>query len=177
MHEQVRLWFYSMLFMSTVLVGKAPYEKVVTNGMVVAEDGSKFSKTGFMIKFDEAAEKIGADTVRYLYASAPNTNDVRFGYNLGDEARRKMLGFWNIYTFFDTYAQLDKPSFADYKVDFGALTPMDKWLVVRTNDFIKKATAYMDDYKSFAMVKDFEVFVDDISNWYIRANRRRFWKT
>ncbi|MBR5203048.1 MAG: isoleucine--tRNA ligase, partial [Clostridia bacterium] len=177
MHEQVRLWFYSMLFMSTVLVGKAPYEKVVTNGMVVAEDGSKFSKTGFMIKFDEAAEKIGADTVRYLYASAPNTNDVRFGYNLGDEARRKMLGFWNIFTFFDTYAQLDKPNFADYKVDFSKLTPMDKWLVVRTNDFINKATAYMDDYKSFAMVKDFEVFVDDISNWYIRANRRRFWKT
>jgi isoleucyl-tRNA synthetase len=177
MHEQVRLWFYSMLFMSTVLVGKAPYERVVTNGMVVAEDGSKFSKTGFMIKFDEAAEKIGADTVRYLYASAPNTNDVRFGYNLGDEARRKMLGFWNIYTFFDTYAQLDKPNFAEYKVDFAKLTPMDKWLVVRTNDFLKKATANMDEYKSFALIKDFEVFVDDISNWYIRANRRRFWKT
>ena len=177
MHEQVRLWFYSMLFMSTVLVGKAPYERVVTNGMVVAEDGSKFSKTGFMIKFDEAAEKIGADTVRYLYASAPNTNDVRFGYNLGDEARRKMLGFWNIYTFFETYAQLDKPNFAEYKVDFGALTPIDKWLVVRTNEFLKKATANMDEYKSYALIKDFEVFVDDISNWYIRANRRRFWKT
>ena len=177
MHEQVRLWFYSMLFMSTVLVGKAPYERVVTNGMVVAEDGSKFSKTGFMIKFDEAAEKIGADTVRYLYASAPNTNDVRFGYNLGDEARRKMLGFWNIYTFFETYAQLDKPNFAEYKVDFSKLTPMDKWLVVRTNEYLKKATSNMDDYKSFALIKDFEVFVDDISNWYIRANRRRFWKT
>jgi isoleucyl-tRNA synthetase len=166
-----------MLFMSTVLVGKAPYERVVTNGMVVAEDGSKFSKTGFMIKFDEAAEKIGADTVRYLYASAPNTNDVRFGYNLGDEARRKMLGFWNIYTFFDTYAQLDKPNFAEYKVDFSKLTPIDKWLVVRTNEYLKKATAYMDEYKSSALIKDFEVFVDDISNWYIRANRRRFWKT
>lgn len=177
MHEQVRLWFYSMLFMSTVLVGKAPYERVVTNGMVVSEDGSKFSKTGFMIKFDEAAEKIGADTVRYLYASAPNTNDVRFGYNLGDEARRKMLGFWNIYTFFDTYAQLDKPNFADYKIDFSKLTPIDKWLVVRTNEYLKKATASMDDYKAFALIKDFEVFVDDISNWYIRTNRRRFWKT
>ena len=177
MHEQVRLWFYSMLFMSTVLVGKAPYERVVTNGMVVSEDGSKFSKTGFMIKFDEAAEKIGADTVRYLYASAPNTNDVRFGYNLGDEARRKMLGFWNIYTFFDTYAQLDKPNFADYKIDYSKLTPVDKWLVVRTNEFLKKATASMDEYKSFALIKDFEVFVDDISNWYIRTNRRRFWKT
>ncbi len=177
MHEQVRLWFYSMLFMSTVLVGKAPYERVVTNGMVVSEDGSKFSKTGFMIKFDEAAEKIGADTVRYLYASAPNTNDVRFGYNLGDEARRKMLGFWNIYTFFDTYAQLDKPNFTDYKIDFSMLTPIDKWLVVRTNEYLKKATASMDDYKAFALIKDFEVFVDDISNWYIRTNRRRFWKT
>ncbi len=177
MHEQVRLWFYSMLFMSTVLVGKAPYERVVTNSAVVAEDGSKFSKTGFMIKFDEAAEKIGADTVRYLYAGASNTNDVRFGFNLGDEARRKILGFWNIYTFFETYAQIDKPNFADYKVDFSKLTPIDKWLVVRTNEFIKKATASMEDYKSFILVKDFEVFVDDISNWYIRTNRRRFWKT
>ncbi len=177
MHEQVRLWFYSMLFMSTVLVGKAPYERVVTNSAVVAEDGSKFSKTGFMIKFDDAAEKIGADTVRYLYAGASNTNDVRFGFNLGDEARRKILGFWNIYTFFETYAQIDKPNFADYKVDFSKLTPIDKWLVVRTNEFIKKATASMEDYKSFILVKDFEVFVDDISNWYIRTNRRRFWKT
>lgn len=177
MHEQVRLWFYSMLFMSTVLVGKAPYERVVTNGMVVSEDGSKFSKTGFMIKFDEAAEKIGADTVRYLYASAPNTNDVRFGYNLGDEARRKMLGYWNIYTFFDTYAQIDKPDFTNYKPDFSLMTPTDKWLLVRTNEFIKKATASMDDYKAFALVKDFEAYVDDISNWYIRTNRRRFWKT
>lgn len=99
MHEQVRLWFYSQLFMSVVLEGKAPYERVLTNSAVIAEDGRKFSKTGFMIKFDEAAEKIGADTVRYLYAGAPVSNDVRFGYNLGDEARRKLLSYWNIYTF------------------------------------------------------------------------------
>ncbi len=177
MHEQVRLWFYSMLFMSTVLVDKAPYERVVTNSAVVAEDGSKFSKTGFMIKFDEAAEKIGADTIRYLYASAPNTNDVRFGYNLGDEARRKMLSFWNIYTFFDTYAQIDKPNFDNYIPDKNAMTATDKWLTVRTNEFITKATEYMDDYKVYLLMKDFEVFVDDISNWYIRTNRRRFWKT
>lgn len=177
MHEQVRLWFYSMLFMSTVLEDRAPYERVVTNSAVVAEDGSKFSKTGFMIKFDEAAEKIGADTVRYLYAGAPNTNDVRFGFNLGDEARRKMLSFWNIYTFFDTYAQIDKPVFTDYKPDKANMTATDKWLMVRTNEFIKKAQAYMDDYKVYLLIKDFEVFVDDISNWYIRTNRRRFWKT
>lgn len=177
MHEQVRLWFYSMLFMSTVLEDRAPYERVVTNSAVVAEDGSKFSKTGFMIKFDEAAEKIGADTVRYLYAGAPNTNDVRFGFNLGDEARRKMLSFWNIYTFFDTYAQIDKPVFTDYKPDMADMTATDKWLIVRTNEFIEKAQSYMDDYKVYLLIKDFEVFVDDISNWYIRTNRRRFWKT
>ena len=177
MHEQVRLWFYSMLFMSTVLEDRAPYERVLTNSAVVAEDGSKFSKTGFMIKFDEAAEKIGADTVRYLYAGAPNTNDVRFGFNLGDEARRKLLSFWNIYTFFDTYAQIDKPVFTDYKPNKENMTVTDKWLIVRANEFIKKAQSYMDDYKVYLLIKDFEVFVDDISNWYIRTNRRRFWKT
>lgn len=177
MHEQVRLWFYSMLFMSVVLEDRAPYERVLTNSTVVSEDGTKFSKTGFMIKFDEAAEKIGADTVRYLYAGAPNSNDVRFGYNLGDEARRKMLSYWNIYTFFDTYAQIDKPDFTNYKPDASLMTPIDKWLIVRTNEFVKKATANMDDYKVYVLVKDFEQFVDDISNWYIRTNRRRFWKT
>lgn len=177
MREQVRLWFYSMLFMSTVLEGRAPYEKVLSYNAVVAEDGSKFSKTGFMIKFDEAAEKIGADTVRYLYAGAPINNDVRFGFNLGDEARRKLLSFWNIYTFFDTYASIDKPNLENFTPNKDSLSPTDKWLIVRTNEFIKKATSYMDDYKAYLMVKDFEVFVDDISNWYIRTNRRRFWKT
>ena len=177
MREQVRLWFYSMLFMSVVLEDRAPYERVLCHNSVVCEDGSKFSKTGFMIRFDEAAEKIGADTVRYLYLGAPVANDVRFGFNLGDEARRKLLGFWNIYTFFETYAAIDKPDLNGYVPDKAAMTPTDKWLVVRTNQFIEAATAYMDDYKAFNLVKDFEVFVDDISNWYIRTNRRRFWKT
>ena len=177
MREQVRLWFYSLLFMSTVLEDKAPYERVLCHSSVVQESGEKFSKTGFMIRFDEAAEKIGADTVRYLYAGGPVANDVRFGFNLGDEARRKLLGFWNIYTFFETYARIDKPNFEGYTPDKSKMTVTDKWLVVRTNDFIKKATAQMDDYKAYNVIKDFEIFVDDISNWYIRTNRRRFWKT
>lgn len=177
MREQVRLWFYSMLFMSVVLEDKAPYKRVLSYNAVVAEDGSKFSKTGFMIKFDEAAEKIGADTVRYLYAGAPVANDVRFGFNLGDEARRKLLSFWNIFTFFNTYAQIDKPNFENYKLNKDSLSATDKWLIIRTNEFIKKATEYMDDFKTYLLIKEFEVFVDDISNWYIRTNRRRFWKT
>lgn len=177
MREQVRLWFYSLLFMSVVLEDRAPYERVLCHSSVVSEDGSKFSKTGFMIRFDEAAEKIGADTVRYMYAGAPVANDVRFGFNLGDEARRKLLGFYNAYTFFDTYAKIDKPNFEGYTPDKNAMSITDKWLVIRTNEFIRKATASMDDFKAYNVIKDFEVFVDDISNWYIRTNRRRFWKT
>ncbi|MGN0636243.1 MAG: isoleucine--tRNA ligase [Acutalibacteraceae bacterium] len=176
MREQVRLWFYSMLFMSVVLEDCAPYKRVLSYNSVVAEDGSKFSKTGFMIRFDEAAEKIGADTVRYLYAGAPYANDVRFGYNLGDEARRKLLGFYNIYTFFDTYASIDKPVFDGYTPDKAAFTPVDRWLMLRTDAFIRKATEAYENYKTYVLIKEFEVFVDDISNWYIRTNRRRFWK-
>ena len=177
MREQVRLWFYSMLFMSTVLEDRAPYQRVLCHSSVIQENGQKFSKTGFMIRFDEAAEIIGADTVRYLYAGAPVANDVRFGFNLGDEARRKLLSFWNAYTFFETYAKIDKPNFEGYTPDKNAMTVTDKWLLIRTNEFIRKATAQMDDYKAYNVVKEFEVFVDDITNWYIRTNRRRFWKT
>ena len=177
MREQVRLWFYSMLFMSVVLEGRAPYKRVLCHNSVVKEDGGKFSKTGYMIKFDEAAENMGADTIRYLYAGAPVANDVRFGYNLGDEARRKLLAFSNIYTFIETYASIDKPVLEGYSPDVSAMTPTDKWLILRTNEFIQRATECYEDFKTYALVKDFEVFVDDISNWYIRTNRRRFWKT
>ncbi|MBE6836273.1 MAG: isoleucine--tRNA ligase [Ruminococcaceae bacterium] len=176
MREQVRLWFYSMLFMSVVLEDRPPYERVLSYNSVVAEDGSKFSKTGFMIKFDEAAEKIGADTIRYMYAGAPVANDVRFGFNLGDEARRKLLSFWNIYTFFNTYAEIDKPDFNNYTPDLTKMTATDKWLNIRTNQFIDKATECMESYNTPTLIKEFEIFVDDISNWYIRTNRRRFWK-
>ena len=177
MREQVRLWFYSMLFMSVVLEDRAPYERALCYNAVVQEDGSKFSKTGFMIKFDEAAEKIGADTIRYLYAGAPIANDVRFGYNLGDEARRKLLGFKNIHTFFETYAAIDKPELDGYTPDVSAMSATDKWLILRTNDFIDKAKSAYEDYKAYQLVREFEIYVDDISNWYIRTNRRRFWKT
>jgi isoleucyl-tRNA synthetase len=177
MREQVRLWFYSMLFMSVVLEDRAPYERVLSYNSVIAEDGSKFSKTGFMIRFDEAAEKIGADSIRYLYAAAPVANDVRFGYTMGEEAMRKLLSFWNIYTFFDTYASIDRPVLDGNMPVKSVLSATDRWLIIRTNEYIKKATAVMDDYKTYLLIKEFEVFVDDISNWYIRTNRRRFWKT
>ncbi|MDO5014996.1 MAG: isoleucine--tRNA ligase [Clostridia bacterium] len=177
MHEQIRLWFYSQLFMSTVLENQAPYKKVLTHGSVVAEDGSKFSKTGFMIRFEDAVKKIGADPIRYLYASNPITNDVRFGFNLGDEARRKILSFYNIFTFYQTYASIDKPHFDNFKPDKSKLDITDLWLINMTNEFIIKAKEYMDDFKPYLLIRDFEAFVDSVSNWYIRSNRRRFWKS
>jgi isoleucyl-tRNA synthetase len=130
-----------------------------------------------MIRFDEAADVIGADASRYIFASSSTSNDVRFGYNLGDEAKRKLLAFWNLETFFATYADID-----DAKVDLSTLKmdglcDIDRWLVIRTNRFIKDADKYMSAYSTRDVVVAFEAFVNDISNFYIRVNRARFWST
>ena len=172
MQEQVRLWFYSQLFMSVTITGKAPYERVQTNNWVLAEDGTKFSKTGYMIRFDQAADKMGADAIRYLFAGASMSSDVRFGFTLGEEARRKLLGFWNIFTFFMTYAEIDNPV-VQYKPSEN-LT--DRWLNSRVAAFVNKAIKNYDNYNAAEVVREFEQCVDDVSNWYIRINRRRFWK-
>ena len=176
MIEQVRLWFYSLLFMSVVLEGRAPYQKVMTYESVVKEDGGRFHKSGYMIKFDEAAEKMGADTIRYLYASAPISNNVRFGYSLGDEVKRKLLGFWNAYVFYNTYASIDNPKLDEYTPNFNNLNITDKWLLERTASFANASKNNYENYDSPAIVKDFEAYIDDLTNWYIRINRRRFWK-
>ncbi len=175
MREQVRLWFYSQLFMSVTLTGKAPYERVLAYSSVVAEDGTKFSKTGFMIPFDDAAQTMGADTIRYLFAGANTSGDVRFGLNLGDEARRKLLSFYNIYTFFMTYAVLDLP---DLSENNGATSSdiTDCWLDRRINSFLVTAEASYKAYNTPELIHQFELCIDDVSNWYIRINRRRFWK-
>lgn len=177
MHEQIRLWFYSMLFMSTVIEGVPPYEAVGTHGMVQAEDGSKFSKTGFNISFEEATDKIGVDASRYLYASANPVNNVRFGFNLGDEAKRKLMSLWNMVIFFNTYASIDKIDLTDFTPSLDQLTTIDKWLVKITDDFITSSTKAMENYSSKDVCDNFEKYVDDVSNFYIRVNRRRYWKS
>lgn len=172
MNEQIRLWFYSLLFMSVTLTGKPPYERVITHGSVVQENGARFHKSGYMIKFDEACEEIGADTIRYMYAGANISSDLRFGYNLGDEARRKLLGFWNIYTFFMTYGDIDNPIITKESSN----NPLDIWLINRINDFNEKARNAYEAYDTSKVINEFEVCIDDVSNWYVRTNRRRFWK-
>ena len=177
MKEQVRLWFYSMLFMSTVLLDEPPFLRAGTHGVVVAEDGSKFSKTGNMIRFDEAADIIGADASRYIYASSSTSNDVRFGFTLGEEARRKLLAYWNLETFFATYADIDGTKVDLSALDVASLSPIDRWLIIKTNKFIREADAYYSDFTTREISVIFENFVNDISNFYIRVNRARFWNT
>ncbi len=176
MREQIRLWFYSMLFMSVTLLDRAPYEHVMAHNSVVSEDGSRFNKTGYMIQFDEAADRVGADTIRYLFAGANMTSDVRFGYNLCDEAKRKMLGLWNCYVFFMTYADIEKPDVIT-PIAASDLDITDVWLGNRINAFIRDAKAAYEAFDTPAVVAQFEQCIDDVSNWYIRINRRRFWKS
>ena len=176
MREQVRLWFYSLLMMSVVLVGRAPYEKVIGHESVVQENGNKFSKSGYSILATEFADKVGADTARYMYAGNSLTSLVRFSFNLGEEARRKLLGFWNSYTFFNTYAVIDEPKLDGFVPNEADLTVTDKWLLEITNQFVKNSVRYYDNNETFNIVTEFEKVVDDISNFYIRTNRRRFWK-
>lgn len=177
MIEQIKLWFYSMLVMSVVLTGKAPYKKVVTYQYVKDEHGNEFHKSGGnSLEADVVADQVGADTIRYLYASANPTNDMRFGFSLTDEARRKMLSFWNIYTFFNTYAVIDNPDIVNFKLNKEKLTVSDKWLLESVNNFIRNSDSNYSDYKYYSVVKEFEKLVDDISNFYIRVNRKRFWK-
>lgn len=178
MIEQIKLWFYSLLIMSVVLTGKAPYKKVVTYQYVKDENGGEFHKSGGnTLEADVIADKVGADVIRYLYASSSPANDMRFGFSLTDDARRKLIAFWNVYTFFNTYACIDNPDIVHFTPSEKDLTITDKWLIQSINKFIKTSDANYADDKCFLVVKDFEKLVDDISNFYIRANRKRFWKS
>ncbi len=177
MSEQVRLWFYSMLFMGVTLNQRPPYRHVLTYERVLAESGAKFSKTGYMIKFDDAAEAMGVDTMRYYFASQPPTSDIRFGYSLGDETRRQLIAMWNVMSFFNTYAEIDRPQLASVASLKNSLLPIDHWLLASISRFVKEAQAAYDDFNTPLVVREFERFTESLSNWYIRSNRRRFWKS
>ena len=178
MKEQIRLWFYSLLFMSITLEDRAPYKKVIGFAMLVAEDGSKFSKSGpNNISFDDLVEETGADILRYLFASNNMMNDTRFGFGITVEIRRKLLGLWNAYIFFNTYAILDNPKLDGFKPNFKNFDITDKWLLEETNKFIELSTDCYENHKYYILIKAFEEYVDNLTNWYIRINRRRFWKS
>lgn len=176
--EQIRLWFYSLLVMSVVLTGKAPYKKIATTPMLLDQEGKKLSKSSpNNIPLDTAFKEIGADIIRYNFVATPLINDVKFGRDTCDEVKRKLLGLWNAYVFLNTYACLDNPDLTNFKPDTNKLTFMDKWLINRVNEFTANADKCYTNQDFGGVSKDFELLVDELTNWYIRNNRRRFYKS
>ncbi|MGN1208145.1 MAG: isoleucine--tRNA ligase [Christensenellales bacterium] len=178
MIEQIKLWFYSLLVMSVILTGKAPYKKIVTYQYVKDENGNEFHKSGGnSLDADKVADEVGAEAIRYLYAQANPVFDMRFGSNLLAEAKKQLLAFWNIYVFFNTYAVIDNPQIEDFKPDFSKLDLTDKWLLEKISIFVNDSDKNFAENKAYLVVKDFEKLIDDISNFYIRSNRKRFWES
>ncbi|HTS97740.1 MAG TPA: isoleucine--tRNA ligase [Streptosporangiaceae bacterium] len=180
MQEQVRLWFYSLLFMSVVLDGRAPYRSVLAYGRVSAADGREMHKSsGNAIWFDDAVAKVGADTMRWLYASQPPARDLRFGYGPARQAARRFLAFWNSCAFFVTYASLDafRPPGGLRERGPGpdGLAPVDRWLLARVQQLVRQCRAGLDRLDLPAATTALDRFADDLSNWYVRSTRERFW--
>ncbi len=177
MREQIRLWFYATLFMGVTLEGRAPYRAVLTYEKVHDEKGEPMHKSkGNALWFDDAAEKMGADVMRWLYAAHPVTTNLHFGYGPAAEATRKLLRLWNVAAFFATYAGLDRPEIQAVSGDLEGRGPLDRWLAARTERFLREADAAYGAYDTAAVIQGLERFLDELSNWYVRASRRRFWK-
>ncbi len=176
--EQIRLWFYSLLVMSVVLTGKAPYKRVNTTPMLLDQNGKKLSKSApNIVPLDQCFEEIGADVIRYNFVATPLGNDVIFSRNTCDEVKRKLLGFWNSYVFLNTYAVIDQPDLSGYTPRETDLTVLDKWLITRINQFALVAERAYKKQEFGTVAGEFEQVVEDLSNWYIRTNRRRFYKS
>jgi isoleucyl-tRNA synthetase len=175
-----RNWFYALLSMSTVLTNRAPTRTLLGHALVRDEHGEEMHKSkGNAIWFDDAAEEIGADVMRWLYAAANPAVNVNFGYGAGAEVvRRFLLPLWNAYSFFVTYARLDgwTPSVA--ADDSGPVTAslLDRWILSRLDGLVDEARTALDGYDAARAARAVEAFVDDLSNWYVRRCRRRFWK-
>ena len=180
MREQIRLWFYSLFFMSVVLTGRAPYRKVLTfEKLLDAEGREMHGSWGNLIAADEAFDRMGADVMRWLYCRQPPAQNIRFGYAGADEVKRRLLTLWNSVRFFADYARIEgfEPQLRDLETGVTGveLRPLDRWLQARTQQLIADAEAAYDAYLSVDVLRAFEAFLDDLSNWYIRRSRRRFY--
>ena len=204
---QFRNWFYSLLTMSTALENRPPFEVVLGHAMVRDEHGEEMHKSkGNAIWFDAAADTMGADVMRWLFMRHNPAHNVNFGYGAADEVRRSLfLTLWNTYAFFVTYASLDgwSPPSGEHPsaTPAGALprarprarafsprdpaqtsepvsyTELDRWVLSELHALVRDVTASLQDFDAMAATKRIEAFVDDLSNWYVRRSRRRFWKS
>jgi isoleucyl-tRNA synthetase len=178
MREQIRLWFYSMLFMSVTLEERTPYLTALVYEKLLDEKGRPMHRSlGNAIWFDEAVERMGADVMRWLYASQDIQQNLLFGYGPAEEVTRKMLLLWNIYAFFVTYANIDRFDPTKHQSPVEQRSFLDQWIISRLNSLIKISRESLDVYDVAALVKEAEEFVDDVSTWWLRRSRRRFWKS
>lgn len=176
--DQTRGWFYSLLAESTLLFNKAPYENVIVLGHVQDENGQKMSKSkGNAVDPFEALETYGADAIRwYFYVNSAPWLPNRFHGKAVQEGQRKFMGtLWNTYAFFVLYANIDEFDATKYTLDYEKLSVMDKWLLSRLNTLVEKVDDDLDNYRIPEAARALQDFVDDMSNWYVRRSRERFW--
>ena len=176
--DQTRGWFYSLMAESTLLFNKAPYENVIVLGHVQDENGQKMSKSkGNAVDPFDALETYSADAIRwYFYTSSAPWIPKRFSGKLVQEGQRKFMGtLWNTYAFFVLYANIDQFDATKYTLDYEKLSVMDKWLLSKLNSAIKGTDENLANYRIPEAAKVLDEFVDDMSNWYVRRSRDRFW--
>ena len=176
--DQTRGWFYSLMAESTLLFNKAPFENVIVMGHVQDENGQKMSKSkGNAVDPFEALSAYGADAIRwYFYTSSAPWIPKRFNGKLVQEGQRKFMGtLWNTYAFFVLYANIDNFDASKYTLDYEKLSVMDKWLLSKLNTVIKEVDNNLSNYRIPEAARALDDFVDDMSNWYVRRSRERFW--
>ena len=176
--DQTRGWFYSLLAESTLLFNKAPYKNVIVLGHVQDENGQKMSKSkGNAVDPFKALEKHGADAIRwYFYTNSAPWLPNRFHDNAVTEGQRKFMGtLWNTYVFFVTYANIDNFDATKYNLEYDKLTVMDKWLLSKLNTVVQEVDTNLENYKIPEAARALQEFVDEMSNWYVRRSRERFW--
>jgi isoleucyl-tRNA synthetase len=172
---QFRNWFYSMLAMSTVLRREAPFKAIFGYALVFGEDGRQMHKSwGNAIEFDEAADRMGVDVMRWMFAKARPEENILFGWHAADEARRELLILWNVYAFFVRYARLtgwqpseDAPAVTERHI-------LDRWILSRAAACAAECGTDLDDFDAAGAARTLSGFIDDLSTWYLRLSRRRF---
>ena len=176
--DQTRGWFYSLLAESTLLFNKAPYKNVIVMGHVQDENGQKMSKSkGNAVDPFNALETYGADAIRwYFYTSSAPWLPKRFSGKAVQEGQRKFMGtLWNTYAFFVLYANIDNFDASKYTLEYEKLPVMDKWLLSKLNSTVAEVDSNLDQYRIPEAAKALQDFVDEMSNWYVRRSRERFW--
>jgi isoleucyl-tRNA synthetase len=175
---QFRNWFYSLLAMSTVLENTAPFKTVLGHALVKDEHGKDMHKSaGNSIWFEDAADHMGVDVMRWMYTAHNPEHNLNFGYGPADELRKKLLTLWNMYSFYITYAEIDNYDPTRQQVAYGDLNELDKWALAKINAFVKEAREDYDNFRVDRLMRKFEALLDEMSNWYVRRSRRRFWKS